>query len=155
MNTGIVRLFVAALALAFVLLAASAQNQSIPIGAGSGTNFLNVMYFEPPYEEMVKVRFLGAQMSPLPGAKFDIRQLRIEKFYVNGNLEAVAEAPQCIYALSNAVANSAGPLVLDLNEGKIHVRGQGFLWKQNESLLIISNQQHTVVKMGTWKLTTP
>jgi hypothetical protein len=153
MKSGPKKLCFAALPLAGLLLVASAQMQSVPMG--SGTNLSSVMYFEPPNEQQVKVRLSGAQMSPLPGATYDVTKLKIETYNRNGSLAAVAQAPQCIYAPFDAVARSAGHLELDLDEGKIHIRGEGFLWQQNDSLLIISNQQHTVIKMGNWKLTPP
>lgn len=153
MKSGPKKLCFAALPLAGLLLAAFAQTQSLPMG--SGTNLSSVMYFEPPNEQQVKMRLSGAEMAPLPGATYDVKKLKIENYYLNGRLQAVAEAPQCVYAPFDAVASSTGHLELDLDEGKIHVRGEGFLWRQNDNLLIISNQQHTVIKMGTWKLSPP
>jgi len=154
MKTGVKKLRFSALALLFLLLAAEAGAQLMPMGPG--TNLSSVMYFEPPHEQQVEVRMSGAAMSPLPGvALYDVKQLRIEKFNLDGRMEAVAEAPECVYAPLDGVASSPGHLDLLLSDGKIHLQGEGFLWQRNETSLIISNQVRTVIKMGAWKLTTP
>jgi hypothetical protein len=153
MRPGAKKPYFAAMALAGLLLAADAQAQFIPVR--SGTNFSAVIYCEPPHEQQVKERLSGAEMSSLPGTLYDVKELRIETFGTNGAPVAVVEAPQCIYAPLDGEANSPGHLEMNLDDGKIRVQGEGFLWQQNESSLVISNQQRTVIKMGAWKLTTP
>ena len=154
MTSGAKKLFFAAAALSFLLLAAEARAQLLPMG--SGTNLSSVMYFEPPYEQQVEVRLSGTEMSPLPGvALYDVKKLKIEEYGKDGKLQAVAQTPDCVYAPLDGVASSPGHLDLSLDGGKIHLQGEGFLWQRNDQLLIVSNQVHTVIKMGTWKLTTP
>ena len=154
MTSGAKKLCFAAGTLSFLLLAAEAEAQLLPVG--SGTNLSSVMYFEPPHEQQVEVRLSGAEMSPLPGvALYDVKKLKIEEYAIDGKLEAVAQTPECVYAPLDGVASSPGHLDLSLDGGKIHLQGEGFLWQRNDQLLIVSNQVHTVIKMGTWKLTTP
>jgi hypothetical protein len=154
MTSGAKKLFFAAVALSLLLFAAQARAQLLDMG--SGTNLSSVMYFEPPHEQQVEVRLSGAEMSPLPGvALYDVKKLKIEEYGKDGKLEAVAQTPECIYAPLDGVASSPGHLDLSLDGGKIHLQGEGFLWQRNDQSLIVSNQVHTVIKMGTWKLTTP
>ena len=154
MKSGAKKLFFAAAAWSFLLLAAAARAQLLPMG--SGTNLSSVMYFEPPNEQHVEMRLSGSEMSPLPGvALYDVKKLKIEKFGLDGRLEAVAESPECMYAPLDGVASSPGHLDLSLQGGKIHLQGEGFLWQQNDQSLVVSNQVRTVIKMGTWKLITP
>jgi hypothetical protein len=160
MNTGAKKFIFAALAFWFGLALADVTAQLPAAGPGAtmgaGTNLSSVMYFEPPHDQQVEMRLSGAQMTPLPGvALYDVKKLKIETFNVAGKPEAVVEAPECTYAQLEGVANSAGPLDMVLEGGKIHVQGQGFLWQQTDRTLDISNQVRTVIKMGTWKLTTP
>jgi len=152
MKPGAKILFFAAVALAWILGAAGARSQSLPMG--SGTNLSSVMYFEPPNEQMVNTRLSGAEMAPLPGAKYDVKRLKIERFGLSGKLEGVAEAPQCIYAPLDGTANSSGHLVLSLDEGRIQTQGDGFSWRQNEKSLVISNNVRTIIMMGNAKLPT-
>jgi hypothetical protein len=160
MTSGAKKLFFAAVPLSLLLLAADALAQLLPMSSGStmgaGTNLSSVMYFEPPNEQHVEMRLTGAEMSPLPGvAQYDVKKLKIEKYGLNGKLQAVAIAPECIYAPLDGVASSTGHLELILGEGKIRTQSDGFLWQRNEQSLIFSNHVQTVIKMGTWKLTTP
>jgi hypothetical protein len=154
MRPGAKKLFFPVRAWLFLLLAAGARAQLLPMG--TGTNLSSVMYFQPPHEQQVEARLSGAAMSPLPGvALYDVKKLKIEEYQMDGKLKAVAQTPECIYSPLDGVASSAGHLDLSLDGDKIHLQGEGFLWQRNDQSLIVSNQVHTVIKMGTWKLTTP
>jgi hypothetical protein len=71
----------------------------------------------------------------------------VETFGLDGKTELVVRAPQCTYAPMDGVANSAGHLELESGDGKFHVEGEGFLWRQNTAALTISNRVHTVIDM--------
>jgi hypothetical protein len=120
-----------------------AQADSLPLGYA--TNFSSVAYFEPPHELQVKARLSGTEASPLPGALFDLKQMKVEKFSTEGRLEAIVEAPQCVYAPLDHVATSPGHLELRSGDGKFKVEGDGFLWEEGEQSLVISNHVHTVI----------
>jgi hypothetical protein len=141
--------FSALAAVAFILLAADARAQSLPLGYA--TNFSSVAYFEPPNEQQVKMKLSGAEAKPLPGTLFDLKKMRVEKFAADGRLEAVVEAPHCIYAPLDGVASSAGHLDFKSGDGKFRVEGDGFLWQQNESSLVISNHVRTVIELPSAK----
>jgi hypothetical protein len=160
MNSGAKIFALAALAFLAGLAAADVTAQLPTAGSGAslgaGTNLSSVMYFEPPNDQRVEMRLSGAQMTPLTGlALYDVKKLKIEKYNVDGKLEAVVEAPDCTYAQLDGVASSPGPLDLTLDGGKIHLQGEGFLWQQADSTLVVSNQVRTTIKMGAWNLTTP
>jgi hypothetical protein len=128
---------------------ARAQLESLPMmGATNGyaTNITSVVYFEPPHEQQVKMRLSGAEALPLPGAQFDLKTMRVEKFSAEGKLEAVVEAPRCVFAPMDSVASSAGRLALRSGDGKFRVEGEGFLWLQNDQFLVISNHVRTVIE---------
>lgn len=84
----------------------------------------------------------------MPGGILIIKQLRLETFYTNGTLQAVVEAPECIYDTVNNTANSAGHLHLQNGDGTIQTDGDGFLWRQKDSSLTISNHVHSVIATG-------
>jgi hypothetical protein len=140
-------------AASFFLAAAAARAQSLPLG--QATNFSSVAYFEPPHDQQVRMRLSGTEASPLPGALYDLKQMKVEKFGADGRLEAVVEAPQCIYAPLDGVANSAGHMELKSGDGKFRVEGDGFLWQQNDSSLVISNHVRTVIQTGTLNFFAP
>ena len=143
---------VAALCLAPVM--ANGQLDTVQL-AGTATRLSSLSYFDPPNEQKVRVRLTGAEMSPLPEQTFDVKKLRIEYFYLDGRVQAVVESPQCNYApFDTNTVSSAEHLTLKLNEGKIDVQGDGFLWRQKDQLLVISNHLVTTFKAGAWKLPT-
>ena len=166
MSFNLKKLLLAVLALCLLPRAAQTQMQSIPL-AGPAQKLSSVTYFEPPNEQQISLRLTGEEMLPLPGARFDVKQLRVEEFNRQGKLLKVMEAPQCYYTL-DGVANSAGHLDLSLDENRVHIQGEGFLWQRKEHpvlisnevqsvmvpSLVISNQVRTIIKMGSWKLIT-
>lgn len=142
--------FFFALAAACFLFAAGARAQSLPLDAlGAATNFSSVTYFDSPNEQQVKARLTSAEATPLPGAMFDLKKMRVENYSADGKLAAEVEAPQCTYAMLDHVASSAGHLELKSGDGKIriHVEGDGFLWQENDSSLVISNHVRTVIEL--------
>jgi hypothetical protein len=113
------------------------------------TEFSSEQYFDEPNQQQVKLRFSGASVAPLPGGLQEVSKVRIEMFGTNGLTRAVAEAPQCELSVFDNVASSSGRLVMRSGDGKFHIEGDGFQWRQNEMTLIISNNVHTVLKLGT------
>ena len=139
--------FYLALGAAFFLSAGTSDRaQSLPVG--HATDFTSVSYFEPPHEQQVKMKLSGAEALPLPGGLLDVRQMRVETFDVDGKSQMVVRAPQCTYSPFDGEANSAGHMELESGDGKIHVEGDGFLWRQDAGELIISNHVATVILGG-------
>ncbi len=139
---------------AAVLLAAG-LNYAQQIPAARAKNFTSHTYYEPPNERQMKLKLSGAEASPLPGGLQDIRELTIETYDVSGKTEAIVKAPQCTYSLFDGVASSPGHIELKSGDGRFFTEGDGFLWRQADSLLIISNHVHTVIKGGTFKFSAP
>jgi hypothetical protein len=129
----------------FLFAGTSDRAQTLPVG--HATDFTSNQYFEPPNERQVKMRLSGAEALPLPGGLLDIRQLRVETFALDGRTQVVVRAPQCSYSPFDGVANSAGHMELQSGDGKIHVEGEGFLWRQTGSSLTISNHVRTLIDM--------
>ncbi len=140
-------------AAALFLTVMNDRAQQIP--NGHATDFTSNTYFEPPNDQKVKVKLSGAEATPLPGGLLDVKQLKIESFGLDQKLEMIVRAPQCTYAVMGGEANSAGHIEMETGDGKFHIEGDGFLWRQNESLLIISNRVHTVIQGGALKISAP
>jgi len=139
--------------LALILIAPVVHAQQVPVG--HATDFVSSTYFEPPNAQQIKLKLSGAEALPLPNGAQDVRQLKIETFAVDGKTEMIVSAPQCNYALLDGVANSAGHMELQSGDGKFRVEGDGFLWRQKDQLLIISNNVHTVIQSGVLQISTP
>jgi hypothetical protein len=136
---------------AFVFLVAVTGVMAQQLPLGHATDFTSSTYYEPPHETQLKMKLSGAEASPLPGGLLDVKRLRIETFGLDGKPESVVSAPQCIYAPLDGAANSSGKLEMQTSDGKLRVEGEGFLWRQTNSLLTISNHVHTVIDLPTLK----
>lgn len=116
------------------------------------TDFTSEQYFEPPYELQVKLKLSGVAADPLPGGLLAVKEMNIVVYETNGVTKAIANAPQCVLSAFNGVASSAGKLELQSGDGRFRVEGEGFLWRQNEQSLTLSNRVHTVLDMADPKL---
>lgn len=142
--------FVCFVCSAVLFLALNGVAQQLP--QGRATDFTSHSYFEPPNEQKVKMKLRGAEASPLPGGLLDVKKLEVEMYALDGKTQVIIRAPQCNYAPLDGVANSAGRLEMQTGDGNFWIEGEGFLWRQDDSTLIISNRVHTVIKAGTFSL---
>jgi len=113
---------------------------------GQANNFSSVEYFESPHQTMMRTRLSGAEAQPLAGGLLVIRQLKLETFDSNGVPGLIVKAPDCVYDTLHGVASSPGHLRLETADGSSHVEGDGFLWRQTDSFLTISNHVQTVIE---------
>jgi len=133
------------LAVNAILLSAVPDGRTQQGGVQHASDFTSVEYFEPPRQQQMKSRLSGAEAQPEAGGLLVIKQLKLETFSPDGKPEIVVTAPECVYDTFNHVANSAGHLQLRADGGKLCVEGDGFLWRQNDSFLTISNHVRTVI----------
>lgn len=122
---------------------------------GSASRFSSVEYFEAPHQQQMKTRLSGAEATPLPDGLIAITQLQIERFGEDGKLEMIVNAPNCVYDTMKGTARSPGPLKLQTGDGNYRVTGDGFLWRQSESSLTISNNVRSVIEAPSGKIAVP
>ncbi|MGH7951337.1 MAG: hypothetical protein ACREFE_05390 [Limisphaerales bacterium] len=134
------------LAAVAILLFAATNGRGAETSSGHASDFTSVEYYEAPHQQQIKSRLSGAEASPQAGGLLVIKQLKLETFGVNGKPEFIIQAPECVYDTLNGVASSAGHLQLRTGDGKIRIAGEGFLWRENDSSLTISNQVRTVIE---------
>jgi hypothetical protein len=120
-------------------------------GVQHASDFTSVEYFEPPHQRQMKSRLSGAEALPQAGGLLVVKQLKLETFTVDGKSEMVVEAPNCTYDTLNATASSPGPLQVRKGDGKFHVEGEGFLWRQTNSFLTISNNVRSLIETAQEK----
>lgn len=130
---------------AIILTAPCLFAQQLPI-AGGASDFNSVEYYGPPHQLYIKRLFSGAAAQPLPGGLLLVKKVKIELFDLNGKLQLVAEAPECVYDPVNVVANSPGEVHVHTGDGQLKIDGEGFLWRQNDSIFTISNRVQTVIE---------
>lgn len=162
MNGGTKARLLAAAVLCLPAVPGVTQLQEIPI-RGPASRLSSEEHYPPPEDNQVKVRLEGSQMIPLPAAKFKVKELVIHMYTQTGKLQAVAEAPECIYDQFDGIASSTGHLTLKLMDDKIHTEASdGFCWQQgdgagsvtNDNVLSLTNVV-TIIKNGAWKGSLP
>jgi hypothetical protein len=124
-------------------------------GVQHANNFTSTEYYGPTNHQQIKSILSGAEALPQPGGLLIIKQLKLEMFNPDGKLEWVVNAPECVYDTFKGVANSPGHLEVRTGDGKFRVEGEGFLWRQSNSFLTISNNVRTVVENGAIMNTKP
>jgi hypothetical protein len=110
------------------------------------SDFTEVEYFEPPHQQLMKSRLSCAEAQPQADGLVAIKQFKLEMFDTNGVLEMVVKAPDCVYDTQHGVASSAGHLRLETANASSHVEGDGFLWRQSNQFLTISDNVQTVIE---------
>jgi hypothetical protein len=147
--------FLTVLALLFFASVSIEHAQQVVLG--HATDFTSDEYFKPPNQQLVSLRMTGSSATPLPGGGENITDLKIETFDLTGKTQAIIRAPQCTYMMLDGIASSGGSLEIEAQagQGKMRTTGDGFLWRQSDNSLTISNNVHTVIKMKTFNLTIP
>jgi len=138
-----------------LLFAAAPNGRAQLNGFQHANGFSSTEYYEPPHQQQIKSIMSGAEALPQPGGLLIIKQLKLETFNLDGKLEITIMAPECIYDTLNSVANSPGHLQVRTGDGKIQLEGDGFLWRQSDTFLTISNNVRTVIENGATINTKP
>ena len=131
-----------------LLFAAVPNWRAQQTGLQHANNFTSTEYYEQPHQQQIKSILSGAEALPQPGGRLIVKQLKLETFNLDGELEVTIMAPECIYDTLNGVANSPGHLQVRTGDGRIHLEGDGFLWRQSDQKLTISNNVCTVFENG-------
>src|SRR5262249_32587022 len=77
---------------------------------------------------------------------FAVTKAGLETFTEDGKRELLVEVPQCVYDSNQRTASSPGALRVEAVDGQFSIEGEGFLWQQTNSTLVISNQVHSVIQ---------
>ena len=139
-------ILVAGVLLAGCKKSSNATDNVVPPDIAANTqNFTTAEYYDAPHQTQMKLRLSGAEGQPLTDGLLLIKQFQLESFNTNGSTQAVIEAPECIYDAQHDTADSAGRLWARSGDGRIILEGDGFLWRQDESFLTISNNVRTLI----------
>jgi len=116
---------------------------SQPVVGGQGYKFTE--YHDPPHETQLKMLLEGARAKILPDKRIQISDAKYRTYNPTGQGEMTVEAPECIYNSGQRSISSSGPLHVQTADGKFSIEGEGFLWQQTNSTLLVSNQVHTII----------
>jgi hypothetical protein len=120
---------------------------------GEASDFSAVQYF--PNSQQIQTRTSGSSGSQISDTVYLIKNFKLESFAKDGQLSWVATAPECQLNQANNQANSSSHLVVISGNGKSRLEGDGFLWRQDNSLLSISNHLVQVIESSFAKAGSP
>ena len=103
-------------------------------------------YYGPPNQSQMRSYLEGARIQPLTNDQWFITEPRLETFSLKGETNMAVQAPQCIVDRQRGTVSSSGPMQAQLADGKFRISGEGFLWRQANSDLFISNNVRTVLQ---------
>ena len=136
-----VRVALVALALGLAMLPWPGFAQ--PTAGGQG--FKSSEYYDPPHETQMKSMLEGAQAQLQSEGRLLVTRAQYRTFRVNGEGELAVEAPECLYDKDQGSISSPGPLQVQTADGKFSIEGEGFLYQQTNSILLVSNRVHTII----------
>jgi len=89
----------------------------------------------------------GAEAVPLPGKGnlWELKQMNIETYLLNGRSNLMASAPVCICEPDKRIAFSTGRIDVAAMGGQLQLEGQGFFLDVTNSHFIISNDVRAVI----------
>lgn len=105
-------------------------------------------YYPPPRDKQLRFRLQAAEATPAEGAWVRVRQVTLERFSPQGQNELRVRADDCQFHTGTEEAHSPGPLELELQTGRLRLEGVGFLWRQSNAWLVVSNRVRTWLRGG-------
>ena len=132
-------------ALGFALFSGTAAGQQMT-GVEAMDFKIELENYTPPFEAQPKTLLESAKVQPQPGGIILLTEAKLKTFSTNGTLELLAQSPHCTFDSNRRIASSPGPLQLQTGDGRFFTEGQGFLWDQTNSSLVISNRVHTITR---------
>jgi lipopolysaccharide transport protein LptA len=105
----------------------------------------------PFFDESDRLKYLvhgEAGETVLAKGQLQVTQFRLESYSTNKELELIISAPECLYNINTQSAGSPGPLEIQSADGQLRIAGEGFLWRQTNASLIISNRVQSFIRRG-------
>ena len=131
----------AGLTFGLVLLPGTGRTQ--PVVGGQGFKFTE--YYDAPHETQLKWQLEAARAQRQPDGRFLITDAKYQTFREKGEGELTVQAPQCLYDAAQRSISSSGPLHVQTADGTFSIDGEGFIFRQTNSTLFVSNRVHTVI----------
>ena len=102
--------------------------------------------YDAPNQSQLKFLIEGTRAEILDKDRTLITTAKLQTFRIDGEAEFLVTTPQCVHNAATESIGSPGPLRVQTADGKFTIEGEGFLWKQTNSSLIISNRVHTIIE---------
>ena len=103
-------------------------------------------YYGRPNQKQMSLFLEGARLQPLTNDQLFVTEPRLQTFSVQGETNLTAQAPRCIMDRRRGTISSSGPIQAQLAQGRFLISGDGFLLRQTNSDLTISNHVRTLLQ---------
>jgi hypothetical protein len=99
----------------------------------------------------IKSLLTGDRATPQKNGYILVEKARLETYVYDGttkNIDLIIKAPKCLFNFRTRVASSAGNMKVSRADGQAAIEGRGFVWDQQSTVLVISNDVRTVMQNG-------
>ena len=99
----------------------------------------------------IKSLLTGDRATPQKNGYILVEKARLETYVYDGttkSIDLIIKAPKCLFNFRNRVASSAGNMKVSRADGQAAIEGRGFVWDQQSTVLVISNDVRTVMQNG-------
>jgi len=122
-----------------------AQEQSAP---GTVTGGFTVTVFD---DQKRPSKLTGRSAKAIGGMTlFELEDVRLVTTRTNAEIDFIAETPSCRYDLVTKTVSSSGPFKVFSGDRRLEFSGTGFVFRQTNSSLVLSNDVRTVIRdLGT------
>lgn len=107
-----------------------------------------VKNFSAPAQDNEGKRSLikGSEARSLGNDLYEITSVVVTNYDALDRVEMSIESPKCTYSAQTKVANSASALSVKGGEDKFSIKGEGWMWEPNKTLLTISNKVEATIR---------
>ena len=104
-------------------------------------------FYPPPNQTQPQSLLKGGQAKPLPGNRHLLSGgVELWAYLKTGETNLEVQTPDCVYDQARNTVSSSARIKLQTARGKFSIEGVGFLWRQTNSSLFISNSVRAVVQ---------
>jgi lipopolysaccharide export system protein LptA len=96
----------------------------------------------------LKTLLSGVEARQLAGGQMHINGLAIQSYREDGQHELEVKASECVFDIATRQASGEGHLEVTSPSGLYSIEGDGFLWRQADGLLVISNHVQSILHRG-------
>ena len=125
--------------------------QSSSPGSSKGVTTIPEYDGVDPNKVRAVIRIRGAT-AKLTG-QVPVEEFHREVYSLDGRTNLLISATNCVFDMRNHAAFSSDRVRVVSGDGRLLIEGLGFIWRQTNNTLVISNQVHTRLMGGT--LTVP
>ena len=135
----------AVLAAGSVLASAPAAGPSAKPAAAVRGRF-RVPFYDSRNPQRLLSELAGEGAKLEPNGRIRLQSARVFTFDAQGRTNLIVYATNCVFDPARRAAESAEPLRVESGDGRLTLEGRGFLWRQTNNALVISNEVRTLLR---------